>query len=226
MNRSGGNERPELHSFQEYVVGKRRSLPDSELIARSLAGDRFSYDALVVRHSPLVLGYLASRLSNASVAEDLAQEVFLSAYAHLAALRDPSRFLPWLLRIARNRLLDHWRGVNRRSETPLASDDIGGGLDEYHDPSPSPAESASRSQLRLLVLEEISRMKERYRCVLMPRLVGEDSTEEIAERLGLKTDTVRMRLLRGMRTLRKALTRRGITLQSESGASNPGGRPR
>jgi len=223
VTRAGGDERMELPSFQDYVACKRRSLSDAELIERAVAGDRLSFDALVVRHAPLVLGFLSTRLSNASVAEDLAQEVFLSAYSHLSALREPSRFVPWLLRISRNRLLDHWRGVSRRLETRALDDESGPGLDGYYDPAPDPSEVAANSQLRLAVLEEISRMKDRYRSVLLPRLVGEESTEEIAHRLGLKVDTVRMRLLRGMRKLRKALTRRGITLDGETAATDRGG---
>jgi RNA polymerase sigma factor (sigma-70 family) len=211
-----------LPSFHEYVAGKRRGLTDAELIARTLAGDRFSFDALVLRHSPLVLGFLSSRLSNATTAEDLAQEVFLSAYSHLASLRDPERLLPWLLRISRNRLLDHWRGVSRRPEGRVSEDDPTHSLEDIHDPSPDPAEAAAHAQVRLVILEEIARMKDRYRSVLMPRLVGEESTEEISQRLGLKVDTVRMRLLRGMRKLRQALTRRGITLDGESGATTRG----
>lgn len=223
VNRAGGNERAELPSFQEYVACKRRGLSDAELIARTLSGDRFSFDALVLRHSPLVLGFLSSRLSNATIAEDLAQDVFLSAYSHLAALREPQRFVPWLLRISRNRLLDHWRGVSRRRESRAIDDDSGNELDALHDPSPDPAEAMANAQIRLAVVEEIARMKDRYRSVLMPRLVGEESTEEIAQRLGLKLDTARMRLLRGMRKLRKALIRRGITLDGEKGATSQGG---
>ncbi|MBI5093876.1 MAG: RNA polymerase sigma factor [Candidatus Hydrogenedentes bacterium] len=213
MIQTGGKSEAELTSFQAYAAGKRRLLPDADLIERVLAGDRISFDVLVVRHSPLVLGFLSSRLSNVTAAEDLAQEVFLSAYSHLQALRDRSRFVPWLVRIARNRLLDYRRGISRRRETTLPENDTGIPIEEVRDPSPGPADTASNSQVQLAVLEEIARMKERYRAVLFPRLVGEESTEEIARRLGLKVDTTRMRLLRGMRKLRKALTRRGITLE-------------
>ena len=62
-------------------------------------------------------------------------------------------------------------------------------------------------------MREIARMNDKYRTVLYLRLLGEETVDEIARRVGLRTDSVRMRLFRGMRRIRKALKKQGIGLE-------------
>jgi RNA polymerase sigma-70 factor (ECF subfamily) len=216
LRESVGEESTDVPSFQEFARRKLVRLGDRELIARVLTGEDTAFAVLMERYVPYVLGYLSGKTRRPADTEDIAQEVFLTAFRNLSKLRDPDRLGAWLVNVARSRLVDYYRAEGRRVKTvdPNASDEShGGGVWEVaRDPALGPAERVSETQTRQVVLSEIARMGDAYRTVLYMRLVGEESTGVIAQRLGLTTATVRQRLLRGMRKLRRALKRHGLGL--------------
>ncbi len=207
-------------SIREYAVGKLRDAEDSELVSRACDGEELAFEVLMRRYSPMVIGFLVAKLRANRDTEDLTQEIFLSAFRNLGNLKNPGRFGPWLMRIARNRLIDFLRASSRHSRLVKPDADIHGDgvIEKAADPSLSPADKASASQTRHIVVEEISKLRERYRVVLFMRLLGEESTPQIALRLGLNPDTVRARVFRGMRKLRKALKKRGLTASMDGAA--------
>jgi RNA polymerase sigma factor (sigma-70 family) len=88
------------------------SVPDQELIARVVAKkDQHAFAQLVLRYQSQ-LRLWARRLcdGDAHLADDLAQEAFMKAYAALGAFRAESKFLTWLYRIAFNIAANRWRG--------------------------------------------------------------------------------------------------------------------
>jgi RNA polymerase sigma-70 factor (ECF subfamily) len=185
--------------------------PDAaQWAARACAGDREAFERLVALYKPLVMGFFFGRVANPSDAEDLAQEVWLAAHQRLGQLRRPDRFGPWLMVAARRRLIDFYRSRAARPEIayrnpaePRESEDAAA--------APNPAARAADSQLRAATLAAIEAMPERYRIVLYLRLIHEDSSAEIARRLGAKESAVRMRLQRGLARLREELARRGFS---------------
>jgi len=187
---------------------------DSVLIERILAGDDRAFERLLERYAPMVLGYLCGKIGSDSDREDLLQEVFFAAYCRIASLRDRDRFGPWLMRITRNKLFDFCR--ERSARTPIASlEGYPGTVDsspvtQRADLSPGPMDKASLAETQNLVMDAIGKMDERYRTVLFMRLIAEETPQAIARGLGLKSSTVRMRLLRGLKKLRKALQNEGL----------------
>lgn len=89
---------------------------DQALIERIRDGDRSAFAAVIEQHQSAVFGYLRARLSQASDAEDMTQEVFLRFYVGRARFDAANLIRPWLLGIARNLLREHTRKV-RREET-------------------------------------------------------------------------------------------------------------
>lgn len=164
-------------------------LPD---VDAARAGDRAAYARLHARWHPVVHGLLIARLP-AQDAEDLVQEVFVTAWLRLPELADPSAFPGWICAIARNRAADHGRArrpVLRLVEEPSASD-------------PDPV--ALRD-----ILAAIHALPEAYRETLALRLVEGLSGPEIAERTGLTEGSVRVNLFRGMALLRERLAAGGL----------------
>jgi len=216
LRESANPKSSEVPSFQEFASRRRRQLEDRELIARVLSGEDAAFATLMERYMPCVLGHLAGRTRCPADTEDITQEIFLTAYRNLARLRDPERIGAWLVNIAHSRLVDFYRAESRRPKTasPAAHSDPHGstGWELGRDSAPTPADVVSERQTRQVILQEIARMREPYRVVLYMRLVGEESSGEIARRLGLASATVRQRLLRGMRRLRKALRKHGLEL--------------
>src|SRR6201987_1938566 len=88
------------------VVGKDAG--DELLVRAAQGGDRAAFGELYQRYVRMVHGILLARVPSAA-AEDLVHDVFLQALPRLSALRDVSRFGPWLAAIARNRAMDFHR---------------------------------------------------------------------------------------------------------------------
>jgi len=186
---------------------------DAGLVRIAVEGSDQAYEILVRRYTPMVIGFLYARTGNCQDTEDIAQESFFAAYRHLGKLRTADCFGSWLMTIARSKLVDHRR---RQSRQPAiletnADDLLADPLDNAPAHSPDPLHLASLSQVKSLVLSEMECMGEKYRSVLYWRLLGEESTAEIAIRLRMRENTVRMRLFRGLKILRKALKKHGIT---------------
>jgi RNA polymerase sigma-70 factor (ECF subfamily) len=83
--------------------------PTVELVHRSIKGDTGAFDRLVREYGNTVLGLAYNYVGDFHTAEDIAQDTFVQAYKSIAKLRDASRFKVWLLRIARNKCIDHFR---------------------------------------------------------------------------------------------------------------------
>lgn len=157
------------------------------MVERCLAGDREAFGDIYRAFAPLVHGILLSRLPRDEVS-DAVQEVFLAAYKHLGSLREPNALGGWLARIARNHVVDHYRGSRPSEELP---EHIEGKKDKRLE-----AEEA---------LAAIQSLPVAYRETLILRLVEGMTGNEIAEQTGLSPDSVRVNLHRGMAMLRKKL---------------------
>jgi RNA polymerase sigma-70 factor (ECF subfamily) len=163
---------------------------DDGLVRAAAAGDRAAFGELYVRYARLVHGILLARVPPAE-ADDLVQDVFLSAMRQLRGLRTVAAFRGWLAAIARNRAMDHFRQA--RPLVPL-EDNM---KHEWY------AQSSEFDALE--VLDLIRRLPEAYREPLILRLVEGMTGPEIAQQTGLTADSVRVNLCRGMKMLRGLL---------------------
>jgi RNA polymerase sigma-70 factor, ECF subfamily len=161
---------------------------DDGLIEAAAQGDRGAFGELYVRYSRMVHGILLARVPPGE-AEDLVQDVFMSAMRQLRGLRTAGAFRGWLAAIARNRAIDYFRSARER--VPL--EDNTADLRE------------TRTDDGIAVLEAIRKLPEAYRETLILRLVEGMTGPEIAERTGLMPDSVRVNLCRGMKMLRELL---------------------
>ncbi|HEX3746540.1 MAG TPA: sigma-70 family RNA polymerase sigma factor [Bryobacteraceae bacterium] len=160
---------------------------DDRLVRAAAAGDRAAFGELYVRYARLVHGILLARVPPAE-ADDLVQDVFLSAMRQLRGLRTVAAFRGWLAAIARNRAMDYFRQA--RPQTGLED-----GMQ-----SQSPTQASALGALE--VLDLIRRLPEAYRETLILRLVEGMTGPEIARETGLTADSVRVNLCRGMKLLR------------------------
>ena len=164
---------------------------DDGLIEAASLGDRGAFGQLYVRYSRMVHGILLARVPPAE-AEDLVQDVFISAMRQLRGLRTAAAFRGWLAAIARNRAIDYFRTARQR--VPL------------EDNTPDYRETGGNDAFA--IMEVIQKLPEAYRETLILRLVEGMTGPEIAQRTGLLPDSVRVNLCRGMKMLREQL--RGV----------------
>jgi RNA polymerase sigma-70 factor (ECF subfamily) len=165
---------------------------DASLVRAAQNGDVPAFESLYTRYMPVVHGLLLARMAAGDV-DDVVQEVFITAYQKLRMLREPAAFAGWITRIARNRAEDSRRSVLERM-------DLDGKT--ATDANQDDAVDAARA------LAAIRALPAAYRETLMFRLVEGMSADEIAQRTGLTSGSVRVNLHRGMRLLREAL---GVT---------------
>jgi RNA polymerase sigma-70 factor (ECF subfamily) len=166
-----------------------RTLEDG-LIRAAAQGDRAAFGELYSRYAHMVHGILLARVPP-SDAEDLMQDVFLSAMNQLGALRTAAAFPGWLAAIARRRATDHFRET--RNLAPL------------DDRVERTRGTGGAGDTAFEVLELIRSLPEAYRETLILRLVEGMTGPEIAARTGLTPDSVRVNLCRGMKMLRRLL---------------------
>jgi RNA polymerase sigma-70 factor, ECF subfamily len=161
---------------------------EGPLVRAARDGDRGAFGRLYTRYAPMVHGIILARVGQAD-ADDLTQEVFATALAQLASLREPEAFGSWLAAIARNKAADHHRRSHETVELSeeLAASDRGGMVSA------------------LGLLEKIHELPEAYRETLVLRFVEGMTGPEIAQRTGLAAASVRVNLHRGIRLLREKL---------------------
>lgn len=142
-------------------------------------------EKLLRRDASALERFVRFRIPDRADAEDVLQEVLLTATERFPALRDREAFKPWLLAIARSRCADYFRDRGRAGESPLSLDD------------PEAAELPARPHdwiERIAVRDTLAQLGERDREVLVLRFVLGLSEAETAARLGVPPGTVKSRL--------------------------------
>lgn len=167
--------------------------PTADEVARWVAaarcGSQPAFAALYRRFLPLVHGILVSRWLPAD-ADEMSQECFALAFSRLHQLREPMHFGAWIASIAR-----HLPSPAGRGETGAQA------LESLPDAASSPERRSEADA----VLRALAGLPEAYRETLALRLVEGLSGPEIAVLTGLRPDSVRVNLHRGMHKLRAAL---------------------
>ena len=159
------------------------------LVERCREGDPLAWEALVERFQGRVYGLALHYLRDPADARDLAQEVFIQVYRQLDRFQGGA-FLPWLLRVARNRCIDQTRRIKAR---PPASDlQIGEAIDLPSD-APGPEAAHATSEAQALVHRALHGMSESNREVLVLKEIQGLGFKEIAAMLGLPVGTVKSR---------------------------------
>jgi RNA polymerase sigma-70 factor (ECF subfamily) len=162
---------------------------DADLVRAAQAGDVASFEELYAKYVPVVHAILLGRLPPAD-ADDVAQNVFITAYTKLQSLREPAAFAGWIVRSARNAAEDHRRTMSETVE-----------LHDAYVTHETQAEDAEAAR----ALDAIRALPEAYRETLMLRLVEGMTGPEISARTGLTPGSVRVNLHRGMQLLRGVL---------------------
>ena len=178
-------------------------------IAAAQKGDQSAFEALVRLYEKRVYALTLRMCKNPADAEEAAQEAFLAAWQGLAFFRGESSFSTWLYRLASNACVDLLRreGRHRSAAGPSLNDEET--VIDVADDAPSPHALAERAELRQQIEEALSALPEDYRQVLILREMHQRSYDEIAEILALDLGTVKSRINRGRKRLRKILLESG-----------------
>ncbi|HTT64087.1 MAG TPA: sigma-70 family RNA polymerase sigma factor [Bryobacteraceae bacterium] len=155
------------------------------------------FAALVRQHQAMVFSVAWQFLRDRALAEELAQDVFLSLHQHLATLESPAHVLHWLRRVAVNRALDVAR---RRQRRPMVS------LQDA--PEPVAVNSTGDPMLGSALRRLVAALPEKARMIVILRYQEDLDPTEIAGILGIPVGTVKSQLQRALTLLREKLSRR------------------
>ncbi len=161
-------------------------------------------DELLTRHEARVLRLLRLLGVPAADREDVAQEIFVRVFRHLAGFHRGERFRAWLHRITVNASHDYRRRAARRRGREAGWDEA---TEPAATPRDGPAESLERSDRRRALERALGALSERERAVFVLCEMEGLATGEVARSLGISSITVRRHLGRARRRLQKILAR-------------------
>lgn len=175
---------------------------DHELVGAVRRGEETAFEELYVRYRGQIRAYVSGLLADGDRAEDVAQEVFISALRRLRDTERPIAFKPWIYQIAKNACIDELRRARRRLEVPLVRD---------HDPSEETIELIPQAPGPELAIESKQQLddlrgafrgvSELHHRILVLRELDGLSYSDIGARLGMSRPVVESTLFRARRRL-------------------------
>lgn len=187
-------------------------IDDATLVHDYIAGNEAALAALIKRHQSKIFGFIYSKLGDRDLANDIFQDTFIKVIRTLKsnAYNEEGKFLPWVMRIAHNLIVDHYRS---NKKMPLYRETEEFSIFSIMTDDALTIENQLISDqvakdLRQLVEELPGDQKE----VLMMRLYQDMSFKEISEATGVSINTALGRMRYALLNLRKVIDKHQITL--------------
>lgn len=185
---------------------------DSLLVTDYISGDEKALEVLINRHNQRISSFIYSKVLDRDVTEDIFQDTFIKVIKTLkkGSYSEEGKFLPWVMRIAHNLIIDYFR-KNKRMPKFEGSDDfnifsvIG---DDKLNAEKQLIKDQIDSDLSLLIEELPDDQKE----VLLMRIYKDMSFKEISENTGVSINTALGRMRYALINLRKIIERHNIVL--------------
>jgi RNA polymerase sigma factor (sigma-70 family) len=180
-----------------------RHLEESQLVDRARDGDVAAYEALMRMYQNIATRTAYVITGDGADAQDAVQEAFIKAYYALGRFRTGAPFRPWLLRIVANEAINRRRAARRHVNLALramATEDRSPG-----DAGPSPEGAALALEQQRELVVAMGRLRPEDRLVIAYRYWMDLSESEMAEALGCARGTVKSRLSRALKRLRREI---------------------
>ena len=193
-------------------------LPDNQILAelmrRAASGEDAAFESLVRHFEGMVYSFALQSLRRREDAEDATQEVFLKLWRTLGTWRDEASVKTYIMRIARNTVIDMIRRRNSRPTDSLTVEDDDGEESQLDiadtDTSSNPAADYARREQIEEVRRAIDELPPDHREIIILRDINGLSYDEIAEATGLYPGTVKSRLSRARNNLKEILKTRNF----------------
>lgn len=181
---------------------------DADLAREALAGSQEAFRALVSRYASAAVNVAARLVHDRALAEDLAQEAFVRAFARLRTYDPERKFSSWFFQVLHNVSVDYLRR-KRLDTVSLDTLQADGYPGPPTAPSAAPDAEAERSALASALTGALSRLRPEYREPIVLKYQQGFGVEEIAEILALPEGTVKTNLHRGRKELAEILAAAG-----------------
>ena len=190
-----------------------RVLSDQVLLNNYLSGDRAAISQLIDRHTHRVRDYIRMMVKDNDVADDILQETFIKAVRVIDVGRyaDTGMFLSWILRIAHNQVIDHFRS-QKNAKTVSESDAGYNMLGTLRFAERTVEDAMISSQIEEDVRRLIDRLPAEQREVVMMRYYSGLSFQEIADQTDVSINTALGRMRYALINLRKMIKENNLIL--------------
>ncbi len=192
--------------MQAHVVS------DQELIGRYIAGNESALEQIIRRHKNRVFAYILMVVKDKELAEDLFQDTFIKVINTFRSgqYKEEGKFIQWVMRIAHNLIIDHFRKAKRIPFVENSDDyDI---FDKIRLPVDSVEERLITEQIHRDVKKLIEYLPEEQREVLVMRHYGDMSFKDIAEVTNVSINTALGRMRYALINLRKLVKEKEVIL--------------
>lgn len=191
---------------------KRELITDAVLVSNYIKGDENSLAILINRHQQKIYSFIYSKVFDRDITEDIFQDTFIKVIRtlKLGKYNEEGKFLPWVMRIAHNLVIDHFRKNNRMPKFDNSSDfDI---FSVLSDSSLNAEKSIIKSQVEEDVRRLIEELPEDQKQVLVMRMYNDMSFKEISDKTGVSINTALGRMRYALINLRKVIDKHNIVL--------------
>jgi RNA polymerase sigma factor (sigma-70 family) len=190
-------------ALQIASAPERDAPTDNDLVAAVRQGHENAFTELYARYQRRVHAYVLGMVKDHGRAEDVTQEVFISAYRRMRETERPIAFKPWVYEIARNACIDAFRRGKRAEEVSFDADEDLRGVDQtrLHSGAPTPDAQIDAKQRLDHLCGAFGGLSETHHRILVMRELEGLSYREIGECLGMSRPAVESTLFRARRRL-------------------------
>lgn len=191
-----------------------KTQPDSDLISNYTQGNELSLEILIKRHQQRLYSYIYSKVKDRVITEDIFQDTFIKVIRtlKLGNYNEEGKFLPWVLRIAHNLIIDHFRKLKRMSTFKNTDDfDI---FSLISDGNLDAEKKMIQQQVLSDVSELIHELPKEQKEVLVMRIYKDMSFKEISENTNVSINTALGRMRYALMNLRKIIEKNKIILEN------------
>ncbi len=188
------------------------NLPDAILVKQYVAGDESALPILINRYQSKIYGFIYSKIADRDVSDDIFQDTFIKVIKTLKSnsYNEEGKFLPWVMRIAHNLIVDHFR---KNKKMPMFRE-----TEEFSifsvmsDNSPNVESQIITSQVESDLQKLIDELPADQREVLVMRMYQDLSFKEISDLTGVSINTALGRMRYALMNLRKIIDKNKIIL--------------
>jgi len=186
-------------------------IEDLKIIQQVLSGNMEAFSTIVLRYQKMIFKYVNSQFNNEDDAQDITQEIFITAMEALKGFRGESKFSTWLYSIMVNYCKNYKKKAGRMYVTSLyASKESEEFEIQIPDHRVNPEQDIVDSDSLAIVKEEIYKLPDDYKNVVLMRDIEGLSYNEISDILGINLSNVKVRIYRGRELLKNRLSNRGL----------------
>lgn len=185
---------------------------DSKLVSDYINGDEKSIEILIKRHKQRIYNFIFSKVLDRDVTEDVFQDTFIKVIKTLkkGSYNEEGKFLPWVMRIAHNLVIDHFRRSNRMPTFKNTDEfDI---FSVLGDGELNAEKQLIKEQILNDVRKLVDELPEDQKEVLIMRMYKDMSFKEISECTGVSINTALGRMRYSLINMRKLIEKYNIVL--------------